>query len=319
VKDLRPIRETASDYEEIEKALIALFKKEIYLPLLALLSEKSSTLKNSRDELIDAILSGRIRFYRGSFSGRFSSTLSKELRNFGAEWDRKQGWWKIPRSKLSPEILNAIDQAEARFEQTARRIDRKLDELLSAEIADKLKIEELFDRTIWRVEKRFEDSVKNIEVAAKMTPDRARRISAEYSENMKLYIKDWTEKEIVTLRKKVSESTFKGVRYESMIATIQKSYGVSQSKAKFLARQETSLLRTKYVETRYQEAGVNSYRWQTVLGTPAHPVRPMHKALNGKIFTWDNPPVTSEDGQRNNPGQDYNCRCVAVPMVNYKK
>ena len=53
----------------------------------------------------------------------------------------------------------------------------------------------------------------------------------------------------------------------------------------------------------------------TVVGSPNHPVREMHKALAGKVFSWDDPPITNEKGDRNNPGQDYGCRCYARPIV----
>jgi SPP1 gp7 family putative phage head morphogenesis protein len=96
---------------------------------------------------------------------------------------------------------------------------------------------------------------------------------------------------------------------------------VSANKAKFLARQETSLMTTKLKETRYREAGVNEYKWKTVAGSKLHPVRPSHKILEGRIFRWDDPPITTPPGEavrRNNPGQDYNCRCFAQPIVRFK-
>lgn len=317
-KTLTPIRESPEDFEAIKKRLIEHFKKEIYLPLIKELKAPQDTLKNSLEDLAGAIVAGRLRFHRGHFRGRFNSSLSKELKSLGAQWDRTQGSWKIPRSNLPPEIIAAIDAGETRFERVTKRIDQRLEEMLPAEIADRLKISDLFDKTLWKVEDQFKKSVKSISVAPQLTPDRARRISDEWSENMKLFIKDWTEKEIVSLRKEVKKSALTGSRYESLIGTIEKSYGVSTRKAQFLARQETSLMMTKYKETRYTEVGVNHYRWQCVSGTEAHPVRPMHRSLNGKIFTWDNPPVTSEDNIRNNPGQDFNCRCVAVPLVRHK-
>ena len=36
-------------------------------------------------------------------------------------------------------------------------------------------------------------------------------------------------------------------------------------------------------------------------------VRVSHRRNEGKIFRWDNPPPTGH------PGQDYNCRCLAIP------
>lgn len=44
-------------------------------------------------------------------------------------------------------------------------------------------------------------------------------------------------------------------------------------------------------------------------------VRDTHVALNGETFSWSDPPVTSETGERNHPGEDYSCRCVAVAVL----
>ena len=133
---------------------------------------------------------------------------------------------------------------------------------------------------------------------------------------MQLWVKDFTEKEITSLRGKVRETYFKGNRYESLIKTIKDSYNVTENKAKFLARQETNLLMTKYTYGRYQEAGVNEYKWKAVIGTPNHPTRPMHKELSdrsarGEIFRFDNPPIDDPNGSRHNPKENYNCRCVS--------
>lgn len=325
MKELRPIRETPKDYEAIEEAIVAALRRELYFPLLRVLKKPKATLQNAREDLFLAISSGRIRYAKGQFTGRFNSTLSKDLRSFGAEWDRKQGSWKVPRLNLPVDIQEAIDLAEEKFLQTARDLDKKLSQILPAEIADRVKLESAFDTTLWRMDERFRENVKAIAVPPNLTPERAKRISEEYTEDMKRYIQEWTEKEIKELREKIQQSAFTGARYEGvvspiedMLKTVDASYGVCKRKAKFLARQETNLLLTKYKEVRYEEVGVRYYRWQCVVGSPNHPVRPMHKDLNGKIFTWDNPPVTSEDGSRNNPGQDFNCRCVAIPLVNYK-
>lgn len=323
--ELKPIKESREDYEAIQSAIFALLKEEIYRPLLKELGLHPFTIKNSTDELVDAIVRGQIRFYRGQFTGSFNATLSKELRRIGAKWDRRQGSFAIPQSKLSPELKNAIDLSEHKFVQAAKRMDAKLASMVPEDIASKLRIEKLFSRTIYRVEKDFNKSVKGITVSPQLTESTRARIAKEYTENLQLYIKDFAEKEIQALRLRVQEKTFAGERYENLTKEIEKSYGVSYSKAKFLARQETSLLMTKYKQARYQSAGVNQYKWACVK-MPHQPkggkylkgeVRYHHAELEGKIFSWDNPPIVNVKGERKNPGQDYNCRCFAIPIVKF--
>lgn len=325
--ELRSIKETVSDYDDIEAKIKEVFRKQIYLPMLRELAGKSTTLKNTAFDLAEAIKRGRVQFSRGTFSGRFNALISKELKELGAEWDRKTSTFKLPLSSLPMQVRTAISASEVRFQEKLSSIDRTLAKILPEEIADKIKVSASFDAAIWKVERNFQDTIKNLTIAPELSPEQRKRIADEWQTNMDLWIKDFTKKEILELRGNMQKSVFTGNRYESAIATIQKSYDVSARKAKFLARQETNLLMTKYKQTRYEAAGVYEYKWNCVAGTKTHPVRPRHKALAdaskaGKIFRWDDPPVSSEPGEperRNNPGQDYNCRCSARPVVRVKK
>lgn len=313
--ELKPILEEPSDYDKIEAKIRELFRKEIYLPIIFELGESKKTLQNSLEDLVSAIKSGQIYFSRGQFTGKFSSSISKELKNLGARWDRKQGSWKIPQQKLPVDVKSAIAGSEARFIDKVKSINSKLASINSEKIADKLKVENLFDTTLFKMERSFKKNIKNLTVSPELTNEERVKIAKGYTENLRRYIKDWTDEETLKLRKSIEKNVLSGRRRENMIPTIQKSYRVSLNKAKFLARQETGLMIAKFKKERYESAGVNSYKWGTVNGSAAHPVRPMHKALAGKIFTWDNPPITDEKGNRNNPGEDYNCRCFARPLL----
>jgi SPP1 gp7 family putative phage head morphogenesis protein len=317
LKQLNPIKETPQDYEEIEKAIIKIFRKEIYLPLVKLLAGNSKTLTNSQGDLLDAIVTGRITFHRGKFQGRFNSTLSRALRSIGAEWDRKQGCFLVPQSKLPEEIVHAISLSKYRFEKSLEVADRKLRSIDHAKIADNMKLSEMMDKTLWRTNKRFERSIQKITVSPKLTPDQSARIAQEYTKNLELYITEFTQKETEELRKNIKERVLKGGRYESIVSEIQKSFGVSVRKAKFLARQETMLMTTKFKQVRYESIGADWYVWRCVAGSPNHPVRPMHKKNDGKRFRWDTGAVINEQGEKKNPGQDYGCRCYAVPLVKF--
>lgn len=319
---LQPIKETTEDFEKIERAIRKLFRDEVYLPLIKQLGGNRNTLQNANDALNGAIKSGRIQFYRGTFSGRFNASISRELKALGAQWDRKTRTFKLPQSSLPPETKTAIALSEARFQQQLASIDKQLKKIVPEKISEQLKVSQHFDTTLFKTEKSFQRSMKGLVVPPSLSENQRKRISDEWEKNMQLWIKDFTQKEILELRQNMQKSVFAGNRYESAVKTIQKSYDVTVNKAKFLARQETSLLMTKFKQTRYQEAGVDKYLWGCVAGSANHPVRPWHKALEGKVFRWDNPPITTKPGEpvrRNNPGQDYNCRCFAKPIVRFKK
>lgn len=334
--ELKPIRETKSDYDAIEEKIKELFKKEVYEPIIAELTGKKK-IKNAKLDLLEALRSGRLTFHRGQFSGRFNATLSKELKALGAHWNPVWKTFSIPYAELPSTIKSAISASSFAFSQKLEKIDRKLASIVPAQLAEKLKLQHLFDQTLWKVEKDFQESVKNITIAPKLTSQQAKRIADEWQNNMDKWIQNFTEKEIKELRTKIRSSFFAGNRYETAVKVIQSSYGVTERKARFLARQETALLMAKHKEVKYQEAGVHEYKWRAVVGTPKHPTRKRHKHLStlsdkGTIFRFDDPPNTAEiPGQDsrpthegpanffNNPGEDYNCRCTAIPIVRFKK
>lgn len=328
VIELRPIKESRDDYDKIEAKIKAVFKKLVYYPLLAELDETKTKLVNASDSaLADALRMGRVTFSEGAFSGRLSSAVSRELRELGAEWNRGTYRYKIPLAKLPMSIRSAISASESRFKDKLEAIDRKIAQFLPEQIAGSIQVADNFSSAIWKVDKDFRESVKTISIAPNLTKEQRERLADEWQNNMRLWIRDFSEKEISNLRGKIQKAAFAGDRRETLIKTIQSSYGVTANKAKFLARQETSLLMTELKQTRYKSAGVEEYKWRSVAGTPAHPVRHQHKKLaeasdRGKIYRWDDPPVTTEPGEperRNNPGRDYNCRCFAIPVVRFKK
>jgi SPP1 gp7 family putative phage head morphogenesis protein len=328
--ELNPIRGNSEDWDRIERAIIEKLRRVLYLPLLAEFADKpTKTLKNAKDgdALFEALRTGRVTYSRGTFSGRFNAAVSKELRRLGAQWDRKTGTFKAPMTSLPIETQNAIRGTASRYAEKIAGIDKKLAQILPENIAGAIRLEDMFDSTLWKADKNFRATVKGITVAPELSKEQRRRIAEEWQTNLEINIKALAEDQILKLRKDLQKSVFTGNRYESAIGAIQKSYGVSQGRAKFWARQETKLLITKFQEVRYADAGIYEYTWHCVAGSALHPVRPRHKALDeaskkGKIFRYDDPPITSEPGQpvrRNNPGQDYNCRCHARPVVRFKK
>ncbi len=319
VVELAPIRETPELYDGIEAEIQRIFRDEIYKPFLKELLPQKVALQNALDDLLRAIQSGQIYFSRGEFKGRFNAQISRELKKLGARWNPKTKGWRIPLKDLPIEAVGTISTAEATFTLRLRKLDERITKLVPEQVAQQVKLENLFDTTLHEVDQKIRKTLKSVTIPPKLTTENRAKIAKEYTNNLQLYIQKFTEKEIVELRNRVHEKAMRGLRYEGIIKEIQDSYGVSMRKAKFLARQETSLLMTRFKQYRYEDAGINQYKWTCVIGSPNHPVRPMHEALNGKIFDWKNPPVTAKNGARNHPGQDYGCRCYAKPIVKFIK
>ena len=137
---------------------------------------------------------------------------------------------------------------------------------------------------------------------------------------------DWVEYNvdlIVTIPKNtlgkmeqiVYEGWTNGVTTKDITEQIQHAYGISKAHARLIARDQTAKLNGQIAQKQQTDAGIEEYEWST---SKDQRVRDGHKALEGKRFKWSDPPVVDDKtGRRCHPGEDYQCRCVALPVFNY--
>lgn len=103
---------------------------------------------------------------------------------------------------------------------------------------------------------------------------------------------------------------------------IQKTYSVTRRKAQSLARDQIATLNAEISKMQQQDAGCTRYKWSS---SKDQRVRDCHRALDGKIFSWDDPPEMWYEtkagrvytGRHCHPGEDYLCRCVAIPVFDF--
>lgn len=103
-----------------------------------------------------------------------------------------------------------------------------------------------------------------------------------------------------------------GVRVEELRDMIEERYDVTKSKASLIARDQVGKFYGELNRDRQTGLGINSYAWR---GTLDQRERPMHVDLEGRVFQWGKPPITNAQGDRNEPGGDYSCRCTAEPVL----
>lgn len=317
MKQLRPIIEKPEYYELIEKTLNEYWDKIFYKPLILISRKNIKTLFNSKNTIRDALLSGRIQFTDNFFSGSFNSSIVKEFHKIGAVFDKRTGRYNINIKKLPFDIQSLIAVSKTKFETLNNDLLDYLDDLNIEDledIADKEELTREYSRIIGDLDGQYKASLSGITIEPNITPVIAGNLRDEYTENMRLYIRGWTEDNIINLREQVYKNTFEGYRAENLVKIILKNKNVSLNKAKFLARQETSLLTAQYRQERYSSIGVSKYKWRI----RGFRTRPDHRILNDKIFTWDTPPITNrKTGARNHPGQDFNCYCTAIALAEF--
>ncbi len=112
----------------------------------------------------------------------------------------------------------------------------------------------------------------------------------------------------------VNDGNTNGKSLTSIGKEIQEKYSIDKRHAQFIARDQIAKLNADITKTQQEGAGVSEYIWST---SKDQRVRDSHKKLDGKRFKWSDPPVVDEQtNRRAHPGQDYNCRCIALPVFN---
>ena len=314
MKTLKPIYDFDSYSIPIAKLIYFKLVEEIFAPLQSIVS--SQELYNAKaSALVEALRKGKLQYVDGFFYGPLSAVVSKELRGIGATFNHLKKAYKLERSRLPQDILLAASQAD----QIAKAKLRKVEDFLSAMEGRKIQvptIDKAFGEVLTGLSRQFQSTTKSVsgrDIAIELDPKLADQLKEAYTTNLEMYINDWYDTEILRLRQKVHKNVSQGFRAEKLIETIQDEKGISYNKAKFLAKQETSLMVSKYRQIRYEEVGVRKYMWSTSRDSR---VRHDHRELQGKIFDFNQPPVTDRHTMaRNNPGEDYGCRCVAIPVL----
>lgn len=104
-----------------------------------------------------------------------------------------------------------------------------------------------------------------------------------------------------------------GEHVETIARALMEDVDVSASRARLIARDQTLKLNGNLTQARHEAAGITRYEWVT---SQDERVRPGHVELNGREFDWQHPPVVDpRSGRRAHPGGDYQCRCVANPVI----
>lgn len=108
----------------------------------------------------------------------------------------------------------------------------------------------------------------------------------------------------------VYQNYMKGATTTDIVKEIQQQYGMSKRHARLIARDQTAKLNAEITKSQQTNAGIKRYKWSD---SRDERVRKSHKDLNGHIFNWNEPPET-EKGRKCHPGEDYQCRCCAIPV-----
>ncbi len=314
MKYLPPLILREKYYLPIEREINKLFYETIYYPVLRIARLRKiyalGEMINSESALIEALHEGTVYYEDGVFYGEFNSHISKELKRLGAKLRPIRGGWSL--SSLPPDVMIAVADSNVRTKEMIQSVLSVLGDIPANAVIEKSDIPDLYYHTIGEINQAILKTLDDATIIPKLTDETKAILAKKWGENLELYIQKWVNQDIIKLRTQIMQNTMSGQRANNIVKLIQANYNTSLNKAKFLARQETSLLMSSMREQRYKDAGITRYKWST---SHDERVRPLHKRVNGQVFSWDNPPIVGELGEALNPGEDYNCRCVAIPII----
>lgn len=310
---LAPLRSPRGLEKTIERKIISFIEDELLKKIARAFEEENNILNNSKSGIITGLKSNKIEYYDGKFKGKFNSSISSTFRRLGATFNRVDRSFVFSDPSLMPfDVQAAIAKQQINASYLNQAV---LDEINSIDIdIDDLDLASNFDEVIKNLDKKLDKSIKVTPIGFNdLLPEAKEQIAKEWASNLKLFVKDFTDKEIIKLREFVQENATAGFRASNLEVELRKQFNISKNKAKFLARQETSLFTANYSKQRYQMAGIDEYIWST---SQDERVRDDHRRLNGKKFSFDDPPIVDlNTGKKANPGEDFNCRCVAIPVI----
>jgi SPP1 gp7 family putative phage head morphogenesis protein len=130
-------------------------------------------------------------------------------------------------------------------------------------------------------------------------------ITAAVRENVGL-ISRMRERTLQDIETHVQRYAQGGLRHESLAALLEERFGVAESRAKLIGCDQVLKSNSALTQHRQMAAGITHFTWRT---SRDEAVRPEHRALEGQIFSWSNPPPIGP------PGWDYQCRCTAEPVI----
>jgi SPP1 gp7 family putative phage head morphogenesis protein len=103
----------------------------------------------------------------------------------------------------------------------------------------------------------------------------------------------------------VEEGFKKGSGTKVIAKKIRGRLSVNKSRSALIARDQVGKLNGNLTTQRHTKLGIRKFRWVTVGDSR---VRDEHSSLNGRVFTYDNPPAVGL------PGSPVQCRCVAIAI-----
>lgn len=251
-----------------------------------------------------------------------SVTLSPVSNSIGAERDylkalrvMLRGMAKTVREEILPEAEREIERQRATLTQDAwgawvfdrlREIAASLSGTAESMVRRILSLEADRHTDKWKASVR---SALGIDIGAVITQeDLAEFMETAAARNASL-IKSLSDEMVKRVERATYDAILQGKTATQLRKDLTEQFGIADSRAKLIARDQTAKLTSDLNRVRHQQAGIKSYIWTT---SHDERVRERHRRLDGNEYEYGKS-TGAEQGLP--PGQPIQCRCVARAVV----
>jgi SPP1 gp7 family putative phage head morphogenesis protein len=205
---------------------------------------------------------------------------------------------------------DVIDDLTEILQRIRERLGFEFSDSILATIANRLgvSIEDIIAANSRRLKDQYEPYGINIGLGANSNQLRS-LLQIKIRENVQL-IKTLSDRHFASLESQVLSAITQGKRVEDIEDVIDERFSSMESNAELIARDQVGKINGQLTEITYVGLGLNRYRWR---GVGDERERSSHLALEGEIFSWDEPPIV--DGEAVHPGEAIQCRCFAEPVM----
>jgi SPP1 gp7 family putative phage head morphogenesis protein len=305
-----------------EKELVQYLEEVLFEPIEDILEVHEVRLneekeKEGRSALWLALLAGTVWYTDGVFTGDFNAAISKELRVLGAR--KTPSGFALEFGAVPLPLRSAINASVQRSQKLHEALINTLTSIaaFAAEAPSTgIPFTKTVDVVVDDLQEQFVETVaakEDAPPAPQLPPGLKDRETRILETATVLALRDFIINQANQLRGKIRENLVSGARIDRLGKIVEAQLGVAKRKIHTVAEHGIAEVISDFREERYKDLGVGRYVWVT---QHDERVRDDHRALEGKVFSWDEPPVTDRaTGARNHPGQDYNCRCTARPIL----
>lgn len=158
----------------------------------------------------------------------------------------------------------------------------------------------------------YKIAAKSLEIKPKLKKASWRILAEEFPKNMKPYLDGFSDEDAHSFCEHVKVNALAGYRADRLATIIQENYKLTDAKAESLASQASSIYMTLFRRLRFREAGITRFIWRTA---GDQRVCAECARLNGKTFSYSNPPIVHCKGKDVWTGENCGCRCIEEPIL----